>query len=321
MDIIFQILSRNIFPVFILIFLGFLLSRKFKLDIMTLSKLNFYIFTPAFIFHNIYSKEIPLEMVKVFICAAVFMVVNYLAAIVIAKIRKYDKSKTNAFKNSLMFYNSGNIGLPLVTLVFSGADYITNGTNPYLSIAVTVQIMVLVLQSITVNTIGFLNAGNENMHFKDSMKKVLGMPGIYVIILAFMFKMIPSYDLSKSVIWPAIIYIKDGLIPVALMTLGVQLSKTSFNFKDKEIYLASAMRLVGGPIFIYFLIIIFGFHGVIAQALMISSAVPTAVNTSLIAVECNNSVDYSTQIVVNSTIFSSLSLIIVILLARILFPV
>ncbi|MGK0467029.1 MAG: putative permease [Clostridium sp.] len=50
MDIIFRILGRNIFPVFLLIFVGFLLSKKFKLDIMTLSKLNFYIFVPAFFF-------------------------------------------------------------------------------------------------------------------------------------------------------------------------------------------------------------------------------------------------------------------------------
>ncbi|MGK0467030.1 MAG: putative permease [Clostridium sp.] len=260
-------------------------------------------------------------MLKVFTCAVVFMLINYIAATIIAKIRKYDISKANAFKNSLMFYNSGNIGLPLITLVFSGADYITNGSNPYLNTAVTVQIMVLILQNIASNTIGFLNAGNGNIRFKDSMRKVLGMPGIYVIILAFIFKMIPTYDLSESVIWPAIMYIKDGLVPVALMTLGVQLSKTSLNFRDKEIYLASVMRLVGGPIFIYFLIIVFGFKGVVAQALMISSAVPTAVNTSLIAVECNNSVDYSTQIVVNSTLFSSLTLIVVILLSKILFPI
>ena len=321
MDIFFQILGHNMLPIFILISLGFLLSKKFNLDVMTLSKLNFYIFTPVFIFQNLYIKKIPLEMVKVFICAAVFMMVNYLAATMIARIRKYDISRTNAFKNSLMFYNSSNIGLPLITLVFSGAAFISNGKNPYLNTAVTAQIMVMVLQDMTVNTIGFFNGGSGNMHFKDSIKKVLSMPAIYVITLAFIFKMIPSYDFTKSLIWPAIIYIKDGLIPISLMTLGVQLSKTSINFKDKEVYLASVLRLVGGPIFIFCLINIFGFQGVIAETLMISSAVPTAVTTALIAVECNNSVDYSTQVVVSSTLFSSLSLVIVIFLARILFPV
>lgn len=321
MDIFFQIIEHNILPIFILIFLGFILSRKFNLDIMTLSKLNFYIFTPTFVFQNLYIKKIPLEMAKVFTCVAVFMMINYLTATLVAKIRRYDISKTNALKNALMFYNSGNIGLPLITLVFSGATFISNGINPYLNTAITVQIMVMVLQDITVNTIGFFNGGRENMKWKDSIKKVLSMPAIYIIILAFIFKMIPSYDFTKSLIWPAIIYIKDGLIPIALMTLGVQLSKTSINFKDKEVYLASIIRLVGGPIFIFFLINIFGFKGITAQALMISSAVPTAITTALIAVECNNSVDYSTQVVVNSTLFSSISLIIVIFLARILFPI
>jgi len=321
MDIFFQILGHNMLPIFILISLGFLLSRKFNLDIMTLSKLNFYLFTPAFVFQNLYIKKIPPEMIKVFICVAVFMLINYLTGTIVAKIRKYDTSKANAFKNSLMFYNSSNIGLPLITLVFSGGAFISNGNNPYLNIAITAQIMVMVLQDITVNTVGFFNGGRETMHWKDSIKKVLNMPAIYIIILAFIFKMVPSYDLTKSLIWPAIIYIKDGLIPISLITLGVQLSKISINFKDKEVYLALALRLVGGPIFIFCLINIFGFQGVIAQTLMISSAVPTAVTTALIAVECNNSVDYSTQVVVNSTLFSSLSLVIVIFLARILFPI
>ena len=321
MDIFLQIFGHNIVPIFILIFLGFFLSKKFNLDIITLSKLNFYIFTPAFIFQNLYTKKIPLEMFKVFMCVAALMLINYLAATIVGKIRKYDTSKANAFKNSLMFYNSGNIGLPLITLVFSSAAFITNGNNPYLNIAVTVQVMVMVLQDVTVNTIGFFNGRSENMHIKDSIKKVLSMPAIYVITLAIIFKMIPSYDLSKTIIWPAIIYVKDGLIPIALMTLGVQLSKTSINFKDKEVYISSAMRLAGGPIFMFCLINIFGFQGVIAQVLMISSAVPTAVTTALVAVECNNSVDYSTQVVVSSTIFSSFSLIVVIFLARILFPV
>jgi malate permease and related proteins len=321
MDIFIQILGHNILPIFILISLGLLLGRKFNLDIMTLSKFNFYIFTPTFAFQNLYIKKIPLEMVRVFICVAVFMLVNYLIAVIVAKIRKYGISKANAFKNSLMFYNSGNIGLPLITLVFSGSAFIINGNNPYLNTAITAQIMVMILQDITVNTIGFFNGGRSDLHFKESVKKVLNMPAIYIILLAFIFKLIPSYDLTKSLVWPAIIYIKDGLIPIALMTLGVQLSKTTINLKDKDVYLASALRLVGGPMFIFCLVNIFGFYGVIAQCLMISSAVPTAVTTALIAVECNNNVDYATQVVVSSTIFSSLSLIIVIFLARILFPV
>ena len=45
-----QILYSVILPVFIIIGVGWLLDRKFQLDLPTLSKLNFYVFVPALMF-------------------------------------------------------------------------------------------------------------------------------------------------------------------------------------------------------------------------------------------------------------------------------
>ena len=74
------------------------------------------------------------------------------------------------------------------------------------------------------------------------------MPTIYAIPLALILKYL-AVDMTKAPFWPAFEFIRQGLISVALITLGVQLSRTSFNFKDREVYLAVAMRLIGGPIF------------------------------------------------------------------------
>ena len=82
-----------------------------------------------------------------------------------------------------------------------------------------------------------------------------------------------------------------------------------------------AVRLIGGPIIAFFLIKVFGFTGMTAQALMISSSVPTAVNSALIAVEFDNYPDFASQAVMISTLFSAVSLVIVIYSARLLFPV
>jgi len=69
------------------------------------------------------------------------------------------------------------------------------------------------------------------------------------------------------------------------------------------------------------LIKIMGFSGIIAQALMISTSVPTAVNTALIAVEYDNHPDFASQTVLVTTIFSAITLPLIIYLARIVFPV
>lgn len=297
-----------------------MLSRKFELNILTLTKLNFYIFVPAFTFLNLYTTKIPLEMLKVLAVVLLVMVSNYLISVIISKIRGYKVELRNAFSNSLMFYNSGNIGIPLITLVFSSFPFIIGGKTPYLSIALTVQIVVLVFQNITINTIGFINAGRARYNWKDSVWQVLKMPAVYSIPLALILKGI-NFDMTTLLVWPAIKYASDALVPIALITLGVQLSKTSFVFKDKEVYLSVFIRLVGGPLIALAFIFALRLDGVIAQTVMISSAVPTAVNSALIAVECDNCPDFASQVVMTSTLFCAISLVFVIYLARIMFPV
>lgn len=314
------ILTNNIIPIFILILVGYMLSRKFELNILTLTKLNFYIFVPSFTFLNLYTTKIPLEMLKVLAVVFLVMVINYLIATIISKIRGYRDGYKNAFSNSLMFYNSGNIGVPLITLVFSSFPFIIGDKTPYLSIALTVQIVVLVFQNITTNTIGFVNAGRARYHWKDSVLLVLKMPAVYSIPLALILKLV-NYDMTTLFFWPAVKYASDALVPIALITLGVQLSKTSFVFKNKEVYLSVAIRLLGGPLIALLLIFLFRLDGVIAQTIMISSSAPTAVNTALIAVETDNCPDFASQVVMTSTLFCAITLVFVIYIARLLFPV
>jgi len=109
-------------------------------------------------------------------------------------------------------------------------------------------------------------------------------------------------------------------VPTALLILGIQLSKTKFRFDNHPAWLAVAMRLIGGPLLAFLFLKLFGLQGVLAQALLISSAVPTAVNSALIAVECDNHPDFATQVVILTTLLSSFTLVGVIYMASRLFP-
>lgn len=320
MSIFLHILSYNVIPIFILIVLGFMLGKKFDLDIFTLSKLNFFLFIPAFVFYNLYTTNLNLGLLKVLLFCILYLITTDLLSRGAAKIRKYEAGMTNAFKNSVMFNNTGNIGVSLVTLIFGGAPYIVNGQKPYLSEALAVQIIILVFTNITMNTIGFYNAGSAKMKVRDSMRKIFSMPSIYAIPLALMLKYM-HFDIVDTPLWPAIGYLNSGLVPMSLITLGVQLSKTKFDFRSVDVHMAVFARLILGPIFAVVFIHLLGFSGVAAQVLLISYSVPTAVNTALIAVECDNHQDFASQVVVVSTIFSSITLTLAVFMARIIFPV
>lgn len=320
MAIFLHILGNNIIPIFIIIGLGYMISKKFDLSISTLSKLNFYLFVPGFIFYNLYTTDLSFDMVKILVFCVIYLIFNDVLSRVIAKIRKYDVGMTSAFKNSIMFNNTGNIGVSLVTLIFGGAPYIIDGKAPYLNVALTSQIMILVFMNVTMNTIGFYNAGRAKMNIKASMQQIFTMPSIYAIPLALLLKYF-KVDITSTFIWPTLEYVKDGLVPIALISLGVQLSKTKFDFRNVNVNIAVFTRLIIGPMIALVLIQILSFNGIIAQVLLISYSVPTAVNTALIAVECDNNADFSSQEVMVSTILSGVTLTSVIYIARILFPV
>lgn len=320
MEIFLHILGNNIMPIFIIIIFGYVLSRKFDLSVHTLSKLTFYLFVPGFIFYNLYTTNLSFDMLKILLFCVIYLIVNDLITRIISKIRKYDVGMESAFKNSLMFNNTGNIGVSLVTLIFGSAPYIIDGKTPYLNEALTSQIMILVFMNVTMNTIGFYNAGRAKMNIKASIHQIFTMPSIYAIPLALLLKYF-NVDVTSTPIWPTLEYVKNGLVPIALISLGVQLSKTKFDFRNIDVNIAVFTRLIIGPVIALALIRILGFNGIIAQVLIISYSVPTAINTALIAVECNNNQDFASQEVMVSTILSGVTLTSVIYIARILFPV
>lgn len=320
MSVFIFILVNNIVPVFFLIALGYVISKIFNLDIYTLSKLNFYVLIPAFTLVNLYTTKIPEETLKVIAAALLILFINMFLAFGVSRIRGYDERKKNVFGNSIMFFNAGNIGIPLIILVFSSPPFVINGETPYLNTALTSYIMIWLIQNITTNTIGFLNAGRGHISAKNSLVKVLKMPVIYAIILSFVLKLVP-YDMTKIAIWPAITNASNGMVPIVLLTLGVQLTKTSFGLKNVDVYISAFIRLVCGPLISLVPIYLLHFEGILAQVIMIASALPSAVNSALIAVEYDNHPDLASQIVMLTTLISAVSLVGVIYLARIIFPV
>ena len=318
MNIFLSIVINSIIPIFILIFLGFILDKKFKLDINTLTKLNFYLFVPAFSFVNIYVTNISLDLVRVLILTGCLLAINFIFGAILAKLLKLPKKTGKAFENALMFYNSGNIGVSLITLVFANSPFTVDGMTPYLETALSVQVMTLLVQNLTTNTIGFINSGGEGMTIKIGLIRVMKMPTLYAIACAILLKFVP-FDVIDTPIGSALSYLRNGLVGVALVTLGVQLSKTRINLKLKTSYLAAFCRLIGGPAAAFLLIKLFGFEGVLAQAIFISSSTPTAVNTALLSIECKGEVDFAVQTVTISTLFSAITMTSVIYLAYVLF--
>jgi predicted permease len=307
------VFSDNILPVFFLIMLGFLLGKKVKLDPSVLTTLNFYIIVPSFMFVMLTETDFPANVGLILVAATLMLVINASLGMVISKVRSFDNVMSRSFASSLMFYNSGNIGIPLITLFFSDHQ-----NKSALGIALAVQISVLLVQNISMNTVGFILANHRSGSLKESIVKVFKMPIIYSIALALCLKYF-SFDPQSLSIWPALVYAKDAMVAIALLTLGIQLASTSIKSLRADVFLSSALRLVGGPIAALIIIWFMRFDGIVARAFLISSSVPTAVNTALIAIECKTNPEFASQTVMVSTVISAITLSGVIFLSQILY--
>jgi len=143
------------------------------------------------------------------------------------------------------------------------------------------------------------------------------MPVLYAMLAGVLLN---AYNVPiPSFVWVPANYIADSMIALALFTLGAQVAKIKFMSGLRTVYYSLAIRLVIGPLIALLIIYIFKVEGIVAQALLIGSAMPTSVNSAVIAEEYKNHPDLAAQIVLFSTLLSAITVSLVIFLARFLF--
>lgn len=300
MSTLIYVLTNIIIPISLLISIGFIFQRKFKTDTRTFSRIMVYILIPAVIFIKIYQTHVTFWFFG--IVSAYIIIIEIFMLLIsefVSRLMNYPRSMKKAFSNSLLFFNSGNYGLPLADLIFK--------SNP---IAVTTQLFIMIVQNITSNTFGVFQASSGSTSSKKALKNIFMLPTLYILILAVLLK---SLGITvPNPLYVPIKYLSDGFVGFALITLGVQLAEIKTKVRIKDILLASSIRLVLSPCLGLILVLLFGLKGVMAQALIIGASTPTAVNTVIIAREYNNEPEYSSQIVLASTLLSSITISIVV---------
>lgn len=301
------ILKDILLPIFVVMGIGFFMQRKFDLNLQTLARLNIYFFVPGFIFVKLYSTNISANLFgNVLFFFILYVILLYILSSFVGKLMGLDKGKKTTFVNSAMFFNSGNYGVPVNDLVFK--------SDPF---AMSIQVIMLTLQNIFLFSYGIFSLQSVKV---GKLKAALGyfrMPVLYAmlsgVLLNYFTVPIPSF------IWIPANYIADGMISIALFTLGAQVAQMKFISSLSSVYYSLMLRLVIGPVIALGIIYVFQIDGILAQALFIASAMPTSVNSAVIAQEYNNHPNFAAQIVLFSTLMSAITVSIVIYFARVLF--
>jgi malate permease and related proteins len=281
-------------PVFSLVFLGYFVGPRLNLDAKTLSRTAYYLLVPAFVF-SIFSK-VNIDISKAGQMVAYTITTHILAALAglaIAKILRRSREMSAAFVMIASFGNVGNLGLSLIDFKL-GASAQTAATVYFITI-------LLVAFAICVGIANWAHGSGLS-----AVLSVFKTPALLAMIPVLFF-----YGTGFEV--PLFLSRTTGLlgkamIPMLLLTLGVQLSEVGSFRINLDVFIATSLRLIAAPLLAAGLFIFFSLSAIEIKSGILQSAMPVAVLVSIISIEYNIVPAFVTTTVLFSTIFSILTL-------------
>ncbi len=290
--LLWKVFSQVLLPILALIGCGWALDRRSRLDLHTLIKLNIYVFVPAFMFREVVGSSLGASFaLRVMAFTACIQLGMFLLSALVSKFSNYGRPQTRALQLATMFYNSGNYGVPLMSLAFPA-------TGPLL------QVFVLLTQNICTFTVGVFLASSAERTGWRAFLPMLRQVSLWAVAaaLAVRFWDVPVREWRW--LWVPLEYLHHALVGVALVTLGAQLSQTRVQQSVQRLSWALALRLFAGPLLAALLCGSFGFHGEEAVVMVVSAAFPTAVNTAMLAHEFGADSQFAAAVVFYSTLAS-----------------
>ena len=294
---IFLVFLNVVTPVFILVVIGYFVGPRLKIEARSLSRTAYFVFIPAFVF-NIISEakidsELALQMLSFILVAQIAVA---LLGFLVGKALRQSREITAAFVLIATFGNVGNFGLPLI--VFRLGESARTYATVYFVATVFISFV------ICVGVASWARSGGVTAVFS-----VFKTPALIALIPALVFNItdveVPIFLSRLSGL------LGQAMIPVMLITLGVQMgeiTKIKINF---NVFAASTVRLIGGPVLALLIVPYFGLEGLERSTGILQAAMPAAVLASIIALEYKLLPEFVTTTVLFSTLYSVLTLTVI----------
>jgi predicted permease len=274
-------LLETVGPVFSVVLLGWWLAGRSRMDLPTVSNLALMVTSPALMFSVLGSADADLGRWGVLVAGTLWIALG--TAAIAALYLWFDGSGRRGFLLPAIFWNAGNLTLPLARLAYGDAG---------LEAAAVIFVTVAILNS----TVGVWIAKGEN-----GLSEIVRMPLAYGSVggLALAFS---GLTLPRLVMEP-IEMLGAMAIPLMLISLGMHLR--NLELRDvRHTVVAVAIRVVGGAICAALFITLFGISGVERKILLLASIMPAAVMNVIIAQRYSTDASLVASAVVLGTLIS-----------------
>jgi predicted permease len=221
-----------------------------------------------------YIPKIPWSIDVMFAVAAPVLVWlgSWLLFTALAKWKKWQPKLQHTLELGGGFSNTSFVGFPLVIAYFG---------EQYLSIAIICDQVMFILLS-TIGIIAAQKGGDNKCNKTGAMvivKKLVTFPPFIACVLALV--LAPLFSFSS--VEPFLDKMASTVAPLALFSVGMQLSFKGWTKDLPHISLAIFYKLLIAPALVLLAALAFGLKGMVAKISVFEAAMPTVVTSSIIA--------------------------------------
>lgn len=292
----------NIGPIFIIIGIGWLVGRYIAIDARQLGRMLFNVFTPALVFRSLSTSEVSLsEFGLLFGLMAFLIVLLAVLAFLVAKLQGSDRIAWSGVILAAICPNDGNLGLPIVNFAF-GPEVLAR--------AVVVYIAATILNF----TLGVYIASSGQNSPRQALGSIFKIPVVYAVAAGFI---VNNLHITLPVpLERTVMLMSQATIPVMVLLLGVQLAQAGRIQHLKLVISGVVLRLIAAPIIAVLLASALNLQDAAFSAFVMQASMPVAVATTVLAAEFNLNREQVVGSVVASTLFSPITLSVLILILR-----
>lgn len=290
-------LFYQVLVLFFILLVGFAVYRLKVIDdkgITALSQLVMEVTLPAMIIISMnydFSREIMWESGKILLLSLVLFVLSGLFAVWMTRLMKAEKRAASVYQFMLIFSNIGFMGYPVIDAIFGrlGVFYTSIFNLSFSFVVWTLGVWL------------FRRNEGESMRFNWRLLFTPGIGSTLLGFLIFLFSIKLPYPVYRT------LELVGGVTtPLSMLIVGALMARSPLKllWNNPKVYLMSAIRLLVIPLLVLFCMRYGGFTAMALGVTVVLLGMPAAANTAIFAERYGGDADLASRCVFLSTLFS-----------------
>jgi malate permease and related proteins len=296
---VFSALLEVVLPVIVVTLAGVLLGRFIKPDQAGISKITLFTLSPALALDNLTHTEVKFGTALMIILGYA-MFEGLMGVVTWFSSRDVSDKTRRSMVAGVITGNNGNFGLPISLFAFGKAGFELSLIVFTVSVFFTFVVTAAVLSGAS--------------HWRSSVRAVFRLPLVWCALLGVGLNALRVA--LPTGIDRGIHLLAQAAIPMLLISLGLQIGSQGLPVLSGPVVRSSGLRLFLGPIVAFSVGTLVGLSGLERGVLVLSSAMPTAINAFLLAGELGADAKTVAGTVVVTTFGSIATIAVVVSLLR-----